>query len=85
MNTVGRLESQHREVEKLFFRIAHATDSETRTRLFGELTRHLVAYAAVEDETLSVGVPTKHRKDELIRSSSGAPVKPGSASDPRPA
>lgn len=54
MNTVGPLESQHREVEKLFFRIAQATDSETRTRLFGELTEHLVAYAAIEDETASI-------------------------------
>jgi len=85
MNTVGLLESQQREVEELFFRIAHATDSETRTRLFGELTRHLVAYAAIEDETLSLGVLTKHRKDELIRSSSAAPMRPGSASDPRSA
>ncbi len=85
MNTGGLLESQHREVEKLFFRIAHATDSETRTRLFGELTRNLVAYAAIEDEPLSVGVLTNHRKDELIRSSSAAPIRPGSASDPRSA
>ena len=54
MNTVGPLESQHREVEKLFFEIAHATDPETRTRLFGQLTQHLVAYAAIEDETLSL-------------------------------
>jgi hypothetical protein len=54
MNSVGPLESQHREVEELFFRIAHATDSETRTRLVGELTQHLVAYAAIEDETPSL-------------------------------
>lgn len=51
MNTVGSLESQHREVEKLFFRVANATDSETKMRLFAELTQHLATYAAVEDET----------------------------------
>ena len=54
MNTVGPLESQHREVEKLIFQIAHAPDSETRTRLFATLAEHLVAYAAIEDDTQSL-------------------------------
>jgi hypothetical protein len=51
MNTVGTLESQDREVEKLFFRIAHASDSGTRTQLFKELADRLVGYAAIEDQT----------------------------------
>lgn len=51
MNTVASLESQHREVEKLFFRIANASDPETRTRLLEELADHLSAYAAIEDQT----------------------------------
>jgi hypothetical protein len=49
MNTGGSIESEHREVEKLFFRIANASDSETRTRLFEELANHLATYAAVID------------------------------------
>jgi hypothetical protein len=48
MNTGGSIESQYREVEKLFFRIANASDSETRTQLFEELAGQLVACAAVE-------------------------------------
>ena len=50
MNTVGSLESQHREVEKLFFRIANTSDPETRTKLFEELADHLSAYAAIENQ-----------------------------------
>jgi len=49
MNAGGSFESEYREVEKLFFRIANASDSETRTRLFGELAGHLAAYTAMED------------------------------------
>ena len=49
MNTGGSIESQYREVEKLFFRLANASDSETRTQLFEELADHLMAYAAIED------------------------------------
>jgi hypothetical protein len=51
MNTVGSIESQHREVERLFFRVANTSDSETRRRLFEELADHLVAYAAIEEQT----------------------------------
>jgi hypothetical protein len=51
MNTGGLIESEHREVEKLFFRIANASDSETRTRLFEELANHLATYAAIEDRS----------------------------------
>jgi hypothetical protein len=54
MNTGGSLESQHREVEKLFFRIANASDSETRTQLFEELAGHLLAYAAIEAQTAAI-------------------------------
>jgi len=48
MDTRDSLESQHRDLEKLFFRIANASDSETRTRLFADLADHLLAYAAIE-------------------------------------
>ena len=51
MNTAGLFESECREVEKFFFRIAHAADSEMRTRLFKELADHLAAYTAMEDQT----------------------------------
>ena len=51
MNSGGSIESEHREVEKLFFRIANASDSETRTRLFEELADHLATYAAIEGRT----------------------------------
>jgi hypothetical protein len=54
MNTGGSLESQHREVEKLFFRIANTSDSETRTQLFEELADHLSAYAAIEAHTAAI-------------------------------
>ena len=55
MKTGGSLESQEREVEKLFFRVANASDSETRTQLFEELADHLLAYAAIENKT--AGLP----------------------------
>ena len=48
MNTGGSLESQHRELERFFFRIANASDAETKARLFEELANHLLAYAAIE-------------------------------------
>ncbi len=51
MNTVGPLESEYREVEKLFFRIAKTSDPEMRTRLFGELAHHLADCAAIENRT----------------------------------
>ena len=54
MNTGGSLESQHREVEKLFFRIANTSDSETRTQLFEELADHLLAYAAIEAQMAAI-------------------------------
>jgi len=49
MNAAGSFDAEYREVERLFFRIANASDSETRTRLFGELADHLAAYTAMED------------------------------------
>jgi hypothetical protein len=54
MNTGGSLESQHREVERLFFGIANTSDSETRTQLFEELADHLSAYAAIEAQTAAI-------------------------------
>ena len=51
MNSGGSIETEHREVEKLFFRIANASDSETRARLFEELANHLATYAAIEGRT----------------------------------
>jgi hypothetical protein len=54
MNTVGSLESQHREVEELFFRIANASDPDTSTQLFAELADHLLAYAAIEDQMAAI-------------------------------
>jgi len=54
MNTGGSLESQYREVEKLFFRVANASDSETRTQLFEELADHLLACAALENQTAAL-------------------------------
>ncbi len=56
MNTGGSIESQHREVEKLFFRIANAVDSEKKTQLFEELADHLSAYAAIEDQMTALRV-----------------------------
>ena len=53
MNTAGLLESEYREVEKLFFQIANASDSEMRTRLCEELADHLSAFAALEDSSAS--------------------------------
>jgi hypothetical protein len=51
MNSGGSIESERREVEKLFFRIANASDSETRARLFEELASHLAIYAVIEGRT----------------------------------
>ena len=51
MNTVGPLETEYREVERLFFRIAKTLDPEMRTRLFEELAGHLADCAAIENRT----------------------------------
>ena len=51
MNTLGPLESAHRKVEKLFFRIANTSDPQTRTQLFEELANHLADYAAIENRS----------------------------------
>jgi hypothetical protein len=51
MNTAGLIESECRAMEKLFFRIAQASGSEMRTRLFKELADHLAACTAMEDRT----------------------------------
>jgi hypothetical protein len=51
MNTGASLESEYREVEKLFFRIANTSGPEMRARLFEELAGHLADYAAIENRT----------------------------------
>jgi hemerythrin superfamily protein len=49
MNAVDLLESQHREVEKLFSKIENAKSTATKGKLFEEIADKLAVHAAIEE------------------------------------
>jgi hypothetical protein len=49
MNAIDLLESQHREVEDLFFDLERAPDAETKAELFEAVADKLAIHAAVEE------------------------------------
>ena len=49
MSAIDLLESQHREVEKLFQKIEKASKGEDKMRLFEEIADKLAIHAAIEE------------------------------------
>ncbi|HVV48770.1 MAG TPA: hemerythrin domain-containing protein [Polyangia bacterium] len=68
MSAIDLLESQHREVEKLFSQIEKASDSEKKTQLFEQIADKLAIHAAIEEHHFYPGVKAKRTEDILLES-----------------
>ena len=68
MSAIDLLESQHREVEKLFSQIEKAKDSEKKTQLFQETADKLAIHAAIEEHHFYPAVKAKRTEDILLES-----------------
>src|SRR4051812_17616515 len=68
MSAIDLLESQHREVEKLFSQIEKAKDSDKKMELFEELADKLAIHAAIEEHHFYPAVKEKRTEDILLES-----------------
>lgn len=68
MSAIDLLESQHREVEKLFKKIEKTTSGEEKIRLFEEIADKLAIHAAIEEHLFYPAVKEKRTKDILLES-----------------
>jgi hemerythrin superfamily protein len=68
MNAVELLESQHREVEKLFSKIEKAKNSASKQKLFEEIADKLAVHAAIEEHHFYPAVKAKRTEDILLES-----------------
>jgi hypothetical protein len=68
MNAIELLESQHREVEKLFKKCEGARDEATKQRMFEELADRLAVHAAIEEHHFYPAVRAKKTEDILLES-----------------
>ena len=68
MSAIDLLESQHREVEKLFQKIEKASKGEEKMRLFEEIADKLAIHAAIEEHHFYPAVKEKRTKDILLES-----------------
>lgn len=68
MNAVELLESQHREVEKLFSRIESAKGSSEKQKLFDTIADKLAVHAAIEEHQFYPMVKAKRTEDILLES-----------------
>jgi len=68
MSAIDLLESQHREVEKLFQKIEKATKGEEKMRLFEEIADKLAIHAAIEEHHFYPAVKEKRTEDILLES-----------------
>ena len=66
MSAIELLESQHREVEKLFTQLEKAKDTERKTRLFEEIADKLAIHAAIEEHQFYPAVKAKRTEDILL-------------------
>jgi hemerythrin superfamily protein len=66
MSAIDLLESQHREVEKLFSQIEKAKDNEKKTELFNEIADKLAVHAAIEEHHFYPAVKAKRTEDILL-------------------
>jgi hemerythrin superfamily protein len=68
MNAVELLESQHREVEKLFAKIDKATTPRDKATLFAQLADALAMHASIEEHQFYPAVRAKRTEDILLES-----------------
>jgi hemerythrin superfamily protein len=68
MNAIELLESQHREVEDLFSKIAVARTTDTKETLFTRLADALAVHSAIEEHNFYPGVKAKQTEEILIES-----------------
>jgi len=68
MSAIDLLESQHREVEKLFKAIEKTSKGEEKIRLFEEIADKLAIHAAIEEHHFYPAVKEKRTEDILLES-----------------
>jgi hemerythrin superfamily protein len=68
MNAVNLLESQHREVEKLFAKIEKAATTRDKATVFAELADALAMHATIEEHQFYPAVHAKRTEDILLES-----------------
>ena len=66
MNAIDLLESQHREVAKLFPRIEKAASPAAKEALFAEIADKLAVHAAIEEHHFYPAVKAKRTEDILL-------------------
>lgn len=66
MGAIELLESQHREVEKLFSQLEKAKDAKKKKALFEELADKLAVHAAIEEHHFYPAVKAKQTEDILL-------------------
>jgi hemerythrin superfamily protein len=68
MSAIDLLESQHREVEKLFKQVEKAADGRKKLALFEEIADKLAIHAAIEEHHFYPAVKEKRTEDILLES-----------------
>jgi hemerythrin superfamily protein len=68
MNAIELLESQHREVEKLFSKIEKAATTREKGKLFAQLADDLAMHASIEEHQFYPAVRAKRTEDILLES-----------------
>ena len=68
MNAIDLLESQHREVEKLFSKIEKAKSASAKAELFATIADKLAVHAAIEEHHFYPAVKAKRTEDILLES-----------------
>jgi hemerythrin superfamily protein len=68
MNAIDLLESQHREVEKLFSKIEKSKSDDAKGRLFEEIADKLAVHASIEEHHFYPAVKANRTEDILLES-----------------
>jgi hemerythrin superfamily protein len=68
MNATKLLESQHREVEKLFSKIEKARTLASKAELFAQIADKLAVHASIEEHHFYPAVKAKRTEDILLES-----------------
>lgn len=68
MNAIDLLQSQHREVSKLFSKAEKASKSADKATLFEEIADKLAVHAAIEEHRFYPAVKAKRTEDILLES-----------------
>lgn len=68
MNAIELLESQHREVKKLFSQIEKAKTSPSKAKLFAQIADKLAVHASIEEHHFYPSVRAKRTEDILLES-----------------